>query len=244
VVNAKGGCGATTIAVNTAVALQAAHGNVALVDMAPLGHVALHLNVRPTFTVADALQNLHRLDGSLLDSFMARHSDGLHVLAAPSHPMSTETLTSECARLFDLLVTHYRVVVVDASSRLDASLRLICDLSETVLMVTHTDVASLWSAARVQEFLGEGGGERLRLVLNRFRKIPGFSESDAEKVTGAKLLWKLPNHYPAASSAIDRGSPVVVQNHSELARSFAGLAGALTTAKTEPRKSWSLFRSA
>ena len=40
VVNAKGGSGATTVAVNLALALQSAHGNTALVDMAPLGHTA------------------------------------------------------------------------------------------------------------------------------------------------------------------------------------------------------------
>src|SRR6266496_2331013 len=43
IVNAKGGCGATTIAVNLALALQSAHGQAALVDLAPLGHAALHL---------------------------------------------------------------------------------------------------------------------------------------------------------------------------------------------------------
>src|SRR5207302_2096092 len=65
VVNAKGGSGATTVAVNLALALQAAHGNVALIDLAPLGHAALHLNLKPLFTVADAIRNLHRLDSSL-----------------------------------------------------------------------------------------------------------------------------------------------------------------------------------
>src|SRR5262249_25482671 len=40
VLNAKGGSGATTISVNLALALQAAHGNTALVDIAPLGHAA------------------------------------------------------------------------------------------------------------------------------------------------------------------------------------------------------------
>ena len=40
VVNAKGGCGATTVAVNLALALHSAHGNTALVDMASLGHAA------------------------------------------------------------------------------------------------------------------------------------------------------------------------------------------------------------
>jgi len=37
VVNAKGGSGATTVAVNLALALQSAYGNVTLVDLAPLG---------------------------------------------------------------------------------------------------------------------------------------------------------------------------------------------------------------
>ncbi len=46
VVNAKGGSGATTIAVNLALALQSIHRSTALVDLAPLGHCALHLNLK------------------------------------------------------------------------------------------------------------------------------------------------------------------------------------------------------
>jgi pilus assembly protein CpaE len=243
-VNAKGGAGATTVAVNTALSLQGSHSNVALVDMAPLGHAALHLNVKPLFTVADALRNLHRMDGSLLESFMTRHPGGLHLLAGTSAPMNIEPATSEFAALFDLLVSQYRYVVVDSSTRLDAATRLVCNLSEHVLLVAHTDVASLWSAARVLQYLGESGGrERVGLVLNRFRKIPGFSESDAETATGAKLLWKIPNHYFAVSNSIDRGVPVIQQNHSEIARSFAGLATTLTENDDVKRPGWSLFKT-
>src|SRR5215470_10059667 len=43
VVNAKGGAGATTVAVNTAIALEQSHGRSVLVDLAVLGHTALHL---------------------------------------------------------------------------------------------------------------------------------------------------------------------------------------------------------
>jgi len=141
-------------------------------------------------------------------------------------------------------VSQYRYVVVDSSTRLDAATRLVCNLSEHVLLVAHTDVASLWSAARVLQYLGESGGrERVGLVLNRFRKIPGFSESDAETATGAKLLWKIPNHYFAVSNSIDRGVPVIQQNHSEIARSFSGLATTLTENDDVKRPGWSLFKT-
>jgi pilus assembly protein CpaE len=245
VVNAKGGSGATTIAVNLALALQSAHGNVALVDIAPLGHTALHMNLKPLFNVGDAIRNLHRLDSSLLESFMTRHGGGLQLLAGTSAPLAVEPSTAEFARLFDMLVGHFRYVVVDASSRMDGTTRLVSNLSETVLLVAHADVASLWSAARVQQYLGETGGrERVRLVLNRFRKIPGFSEADAEAAAGVKLLWKIPNQYFAVSTAIDRGIPLMQQNHTEIARSFAGLAALLTENDDEvKRTAWSLFKT-
>ena len=245
VVNAKGGSGATTTAVNLALALQSAHGGVGLIDIAPLGHSALHMNLKPLFSMADAIQNLHRLDSSLLESFMTRHSGGLQLLAGPSAPVPIEPSTAEFARLFDLLVSHFRYVVVDASSRVDATTRLVSNLSEAVLLVAHADVASLWSAMRIQQYLSETGGrERLHLVLNRFRKIAGFSESDAEAASGLKLLWKIPNQYFAVSSAIDRGIPVMQHNHTELARSFIELAGRLTENDPEvKRKSWSLFKT-
>jgi pilus assembly protein CpaE len=245
VVNAKGGSGATTVAVNLAVALQASHGQTALVDLAPLGHAALHLNLKPLFTISDATRNLHRMDSSLLESFMTRHSGGLQLLAGANTPVSLEPSTAEFVRLFDMLASHYRYVVVDNSSRLDAASRLIANLSECVLLVACTDVASLWSAARVQQYLGESGNrERLRLVLNRFRKVPGFSEADAESAAGVKLLWRVPNQYFAISSSIDRGAPVMEQSHTEIARCFSGLAQELTRNDVDvKRAAWSLFKT-
>jgi len=245
VVNAKGGSGATTVAVNLALALQAAHGSTALVDIAALGHCALHLNLKPLFTVADAIRNLHRLDSSLLESFMTRHGGGLQLLAGPTTPALAEPSTAEFAKLFDMLVGHFRYVVVDASSRIDAATRLVSNLAQMVLMVAHTDVASLWSAARVQQYLSESGSrEKVQLILNRFRKIPGFSESDAEAAAGVKLLWKIPNQYFAVSTAIDRGVPLSQQHNTEIARSFAGLAARLTEDDLDvKRKAWSLFKT-
>jgi pilus assembly protein CpaE len=245
VINAKGGNGSTTVAVNLALALHSAYGQTALVDLAPLGHAALHLNLKPVFNVADATRNLHRMDASLLESFMTRHSGGLQLLAGTNVPASVDPSGAEFVRLFDMLVTHFRYVVVDASSRFDPASRLIASLSEAVLLVACSDVASLWSAARVQQYLGEAGGrDRVWLVLNRFRKVPGFSEADAEAAVGAKLLWRIPNQYFAVSGAIDRGTPVVDQRTSEIARCFTGLAQELTRNDAEvKRAAWSLFKS-
>jgi pilus assembly protein CpaE len=232
--SAKGGSGCTTAAVNTAVALQQAHGDVVLVDFAPIGHAALHLNLRPQFGVLDALQNLHRMDTSLLDGLMSPTKEGLHLLAGPQQPYPSEPTPGELARLFDLLVNHYRFVVVDVSSRLDPTTRLLSDLSNAVLMVAQTDVVSLWSAARIHNFLEEGTGrDRLRLVLNRYKKIPGFTDEDVEQVTNCKVLFKVPNAYQQVSPAIDHGTPIVLQDTSEVSRSYRTLAETLAEAASK-----------
>jgi pilus assembly protein CpaE len=231
--SAKGGAGATTAAVNTAVALQQSHGNVVLVDFAPVGHAQLHLNLRPSFGVPDALENLHRLDASLLDGLMTVAKDGLHLLAGPQQPYHSVPTPAELARLFDLLVNHYRYVVVDASSRLDSTTRLLSDLSNAVLMVAQTDVVSLWSASRIHTFLEEGAGRnRLRMVLNRHKKIPGFTDEDIQQATRCKVLWKIPNAFQAISPAIDHGTPVVLQENQEVSRSYRALAAALAEASS------------
>jgi pilus assembly protein CpaE len=243
-VNAKGGCGATTVAVNTALTLGTPKSPTALIDLAPIGHAALHLNVTPSFTLIDAVRNLHRLDPSLLDGYISRCANGVHLLAGIAEPLTEELAFSDFAKVFDLMASQYCYVVVDASSRLDHITRLVCDLSDKVLVVAHADVTSLWSAAKVRQYLSEGAGrDKIWLVLNRFRKIAGFSDSDAERATQTKILWKIPNHYPLVSASIENGIPVAQQNHSEIARSYQGLALALTQcSESKKSKGFSLFK--
>jgi len=228
VASAKGGVGSTTVAVNTAIALQETQGKVLLVDFAPLGHTALHLNLRPAFGVTDALQNLHRMDASLLEGLMTQCKGGLQLLAGPQQPQSVAPTSAELARLFDLLVSHFRFVVVDCSGRLDQTTRLLCDLSNIVLLVTQADVVSLWSAGRIRAFLEESSSQdRVQIVLNRYKKIPGFTDEDVEKATNCKLLWKVPNAYQTIAPAIDKGTPIALQDGHEIGRSFRSLAAAL-----------------
>jgi pilus assembly protein CpaE len=245
VVNAKGGSGATTVAVNLALSLQSLHHGTALVDLALLGHCTLHLNLKPAFTISDAVTNLYRLDSSLLDSFMVRHDGGLQMLAGQNAPTASEPSSSDFARLFDMMISHFRYIVVDASSRLDGITRLVSNLAERVLLVAHADVATLWSAGRVAQYLAETGSrDRIALVLNRYRKVVGFDEAETEAAIGAPVLWRIPNQYFAAATAIDRGIPLMQQGGTEIARSITGLAQELTKDDLDvKRTAWSLFKT-
>jgi Flp pilus assembly CpaE family ATPase len=205
----------------------------------------LYLDVKPAFTVYDALRNLHRLDIALLESFVTPARSGLNLLAGTVEPQAAGGSAPEFAKLFDLLVNAYSHVVVDLSTRQDAVARTVAGLSDLVLLVAQTDVASLWSAGHLyQRFLEAETRERVRLILNRFRRMPGFRDSDAEIASGAKLLAKIPNNYALVAGAVDRGLPLVTENHSDVARAMADLATALVHPEENRSKTFSLFRRA
>lgn len=245
VINSKGGSGSTTIAVNTTLSLQARNGSTLLVDLAPLGHAALHMNVKPAFTLSDALHNLNRLDTVLLDSFITRHGSGAALLAGFKELGSNEGMGPDLARLFDVVVGAYRYVVVDLSSRLDGCTRLVSELADHVLLIAHMDVPSLWSAHKIREYLNQtASSDKIRIVLNRYKKIPGLDDSDVEAATRSKIIWKIPNQFPAISTSIERGIPVAHVNHTDIARSFGGLVELLSPREpVRSKTAWSLLRS-
>jgi len=97
--------------------------------------------------------------------------------------------------------------------------------------VVQTDVVSLWSAGRIRTFLEEGNGRKhLHLVLNRYKKIPGFTEEEIERATNCKILWKIPNNYQSVAPAIDKGTPVATSDSQDVSRAFRSLAEHLAQA--------------
>src|SRR6185295_12465892 len=84
ITSAKGGSGATSIAINLATSLaDVPKARVALVDLnSPVGDAVSHLNLKPQYTVTDALAAASRLDSVLLDSYTI-HTHGVAVLPGP-----------------------------------------------------------------------------------------------------------------------------------------------------------------
>ena len=176
---------------------------------------------------------------------MARNDRGLQLLAGPATPTAIEPSAADFARLFDTMVGlfHYicRRRFLAARQRHPFDQQSFGENSA----IAHADVASLWSAGRVAQYLGESGSrDRFALVLNRYRKVAGFNEAETEAAIGVPVLWRIPNQYFAVSTAIDRGVPLMQQGNTEIARSISGLAEYLTKDDLEvKRTAWSLFKT-
>ena len=139
-------------------------------------------------------------------------------------------------RAFGLVLTPHPAAIMLAAMALDVTLlypysKRVVRMPQAVLGVGPADVVSLGSASRIRAFLEEGGTrDRVRIVVNRYKKIPGFTDEDVEKATSCKLLWKIPNNYQSIAPAIDKGVPVALQENTDIVLSFRSLASALAHA--------------
>ncbi len=231
-VGAKGGTGSTTLAVNAALALQELTGKVALLDLAPHAHAALHLNVQPSFGISDAVANLERMDKRLLESYMAPCTGGLHLLAGVTYPMATPLNAGELVSLFDLLATRYDFVVADCSGRADEVSRAVCYASASVFLVVEPTLAAMFSGRRIHDFLvWEIGADRVQLVINRYRKGI-FSDAEIRSALNGEIQWKVPDGSEFVDECVERGSPVLSQRKNDVSRAIRALASAL--AHTDP----------
>jgi pilus assembly protein CpaE len=228
---AKGGTGVTSIAINLATSLvEAPKTHVALIDLnSPVGDAVAHLNLKPQFTVSDALESSSRLDPVLLESYMS-HSQGLSVLAGAKEFRPGQMPDGDAlARMLEVATRTYTHCVIDLPCSLDKErLQLVTGMAASIVVVSVPELPALWRTERLLRYLATcAGTDKLRLVINRRLKTDEITDSEIERVMKYPVYWNLPNNYKGSIRAINTGIPLVSKNHSELARSYRELAYAL-----------------
>ncbi len=232
----KGGSGATTITVNLAIALaEEKAGRTLILDLDPeLGDAALLLGVEPRFSVVDLVNCLGRLDASLLDSLVAKHESGVHLLSAPEDPQEAGLLSGrEISSVFEAVRDHYDWLLVDTPKSLVTSTMAALEVADEVLLVTLLDILSLKKATRSQillrRFLSLGSETRLKLIVNRYSPDDLITLDDTRDTLGLEVYQTLRNDYASVIQAINTGNPV--REGSPFARDVRELARKLIGAK-------------
>ncbi len=231
VTSAKGGSGATSLAINlAAVVAKSAAAKVALIDLDnPLGDAAPYLNIKPDFTVTDAYSAGPRLDPMLLASYL-KQASGIAVLPAPKEIITQDVGLEALARTLRVAKDAYTHVFVDVPNLFDDRLlSAMAPLTEDFLVVLTPELPALWRTRRLLHFLQQGGvAGKVRVILNRSQSNDELNRKDIEKTLEAEIFWSLPNDYRRSIEAVNAGKPLVAFNHSGLSRSYTELAQKVT----------------
>ena len=222
----KGGAGTTTVAVNSAIEIaRISKRPTLIIDLHQfIGEVSLFLGVRPRFTLADGLDNLHRVDSEFLRELVVKHKSGLDILAGgeqADRPGPQDAPLFE--QLLQTLSRTYDYVIIDAGLVTGPCAEVAVFSSDAIYLVANPDIACVRNAHRVVDRLGHlgAGKDRLRLLLNRMSDQHEIGPKQIESTLGVSLYSVFQSDYATVSAALNSGVPLTLSNHSELAVQFA-----------------------
>ena len=171
VVGARGGVGATTVAVNLAWYLSHRQNRrVALIDLdLQNGDCALALNIKATAGLREALVNPHRVDTTLLERVMSPVGERLFVLSSEEPLDDDLRFTADAVdTLASALRDQFHYVILDVPRVPSAAYRRALEMADLRIIVADQTLRSVRDTVRLRAVLGDGDGKRRNLlVVNR-----------------------------------------------------------------------------
>jgi DNA-binding response OmpR family regulator len=209
IAGAKGGVGATTLAVNVAAALAAQHRTL-LIDLEASGADAVHLGLEPQHGLTDLLElESGPNDPTALQQVLTPHNSGLQLLAAAEsnlEPARVGLILNHAAALCE-------VCVLDLGWGVTQITRLVAQRCKVFVIVLDSDRITLSQANRLLQLLKEAyvPTDAIKLVWVDRQGLP----IDTGQTTIAAMLGRAPDVTlePAATAlyeALDKGQPLVL----------------------------------
>ena len=233
VVSASGGCGASSVAVNLAVALAQRSRTCGLIDLHLAGgDLAAILNVEPLHTLADVCEQRDRIDRMMLEQSFVHHACGIQLLASPPHLVGPTHFEPEAiAEVIRLAATLFPNVLADLDGTLLREQEEIILACDRLLLVLRLEFPCLVRTRKILAWLERSGlaPAKILLAANRIGHAGDLPKLQTCKALGRPIDFFLPLDEAAMLAAINLGSPVVLEApDSKIAKAFAKMAEHMT----------------
>jgi pilus assembly protein CpaE len=201
--SAKGGCGATTLACHTAVAIadraRQQEKQTVLIDLdLNTGMVRFLMRTSSPYSVLDAASNLQRLDIGYWKALTSNDAPGLDVMAAPADLVSKHQLNREQVQhVLSFVRSSYDWTVVDLGRGLGLLTMSVLDEIDELFLVTTAEVPALHLTKKILDVLKTSGyaDKAIHLVANRSEDVSEAASKELESLIGLPLFANLPNEY-------------------------------------------------
>ncbi len=243
--SAKGGCGATTILCHVAAELGRHNQKVLLADLdLDAGMVGFITKTKATYTILDAVNNIHRLDISYWKALVSNGIPGVEIISAPLALASKQQPKDEQIRhVLAFARPNYDWTIADLGRSLSRMAMAALEEIDEVCLVTTLEVPALHQSKQIiQTLLDSGYGKnRIRLILNRAPKRLDITPGDLEKMLGVAIFAMIPNDYQELYETYAEGR--MLNRSSDLGKQIAKMGMKLAGLEEEkaPRKRFGIF---
>jgi pilus assembly protein CpaE len=212
-IGARGGVGATTLAVSTAWAIAQQQVKVALLDLdLHFGSAALSLDLEPSRGLRELLSHPDRIDSLLIDAAATKAGERLKLLSAEEPLEDSIDLGPEgLLAIVDQLRAAAGTVVADVPRSLGPLTRQAMACADMIAVVTDLSLAGMRDTQRLMAMIaGAHAGAKAMIVANRVGGVAGeVAVADFERGVGTKVAHLIPYDRPAAIAAAEGAKPLI-----------------------------------
>ncbi len=221
---ARAGLGVSTLACNLAALLQAQrsavqartpgrtaqrHG-VALLDLGlPARDDLLYLGLKSEFSFVDGVQNLHRLDTTLLHTALAQHESGAAVLPLPASLAQIRAIShAESVSLIQRLTEFFDMQIADLGGFTSVDfVAHVARGADKIWVVCDQSIGGIVSTAALLRELRDHDVnlQQVSLVVNKFEPFVNLTALDIANQLGLPLAHVLPARASALLTASCQG---------------------------------------
>jgi pilus assembly protein CpaE len=242
-VGAKGGVGASTVCHNVAWAVARSLGlDTVIVDMdLAFGTAGLDFNQDPSQGIADLVFAPDRVDTGLVDRLLAKCSDHLSLLAAPSTLDRTCDFSEDAFdNILDILRGNVPAVMLDVPHIWSAWTRRIVAGADEIVIIATPDLASMRNTKNLLDLLRQArkhdAPPRLFMNMVNVPKRPEIKVADFIKHLEIEPIAVIPFEPAMFGTAANNGQMIAeVSAASKAAEMFLATAH-LVTGRIEARK--------
>lgn len=228
--SAKPGSGATTVAIQTAFALQRACGKrVLLMDLDLMGgSIGFYLKLNHDRCAIHALENADQLSRSSWAQLVG-DSEGIDILAAPDAPFAGNVDSSRLHAVIEFARMNYEWVLIDVPVVFQRLSLMAISESDRAFLVSTSELPSLHLARKAVNLLDQLGfpKDRFQVLMNRVDRRDELGAQEIEKLFNCTVYARIPNDYFSLHRAVTLGQ--AVDGNSELGKTIAGLARKLAS---------------
>lgn len=224
--SSKPGSGASTLATQTAFAMQRVTGkHILLIDFDLTGGtIGFYLKLSHGYSLVDALQHAEHLDAALWSSLAVNHG-GLDILPSPAVPYAETIDPGRLRALIEHAQRLYDWVILDLPTVFSRTTLLAVAESEQAFLVSTGELPSLHLTRKAMGMIEKIGfpRDRFEVLVNRADKRAEIGPAQLEKLFGCSIYATLPNDYFSLHRVVTLGQPLGPE--SDLGKAIEKLAG-------------------
>ena len=214
ILGAKGGVGATTLAINLSVSIATNHGSTTFVNAnLQQPDAAVMLGQRPKYNLLDLLSKTGDLQKEISSSCRSPLCDRLDNCFLLTPPLSGEavlkTNLSQLSQCMRSLSSDARYWIIDLPKAIDSHLISVLDSCDLIVLVLEATAGAVANARRWLNVFDDLNYQRtnIAVVANRAGSKAGLLEDELREMMGDSSVLAVPNSSALCRAASLQATP-------------------------------------